>query len=201
MGKGLDTPQSAMNVASLLKADGMEFVARYYFAGGSFKKLLTKAEAQVITQAGLWIVSVFESGRPVAASYFTTEQAIEDAANAYLCAVHAGQPAGSVIYFAVDGDIAPDDLPAITHYFQIVHDNLKPRGYLVGVYGSGLVCQTLSELGLVAKTWLSMSSGWRGYQDWLTHADIVQTETTTLHGISYDLDVSNPRTGGGGWQV
>jgi hypothetical protein len=60
MVRGFDcaTPLSQVK-AEVFRRDGLEFVARYLVPGGW--KALTKKEAKIISDAGLQIVSVFET--------------------------------------------------------------------------------------------------------------------------------------------
>ena len=201
-GKGLDTPQihTLMPIATTFKQEGYTWVAGYYFQDSRYKQLLTKAAAQVISQAGLYLVSLWENGDPTDAQYFTAAQGREDAARAFLFAQAANQPAGTPIYATVDGDIT--DLDAVTAYFTAFRHFLQSCQcqYLTGVYGSGLVCRAIIHAGLAHYSWVSGSRGWSGYADWLPHADIVQTaENQSAHGISFDANVSNGSAGG--WKL
>src|SRR4051812_12915615 len=38
-------------------------------------------------------------------------------------------------------------------------------GYRIGAYGSGIVCQTLTDAGLIELTWLAMSRGFKGTRE------------------------------------
>lgn len=194
--KGFDTPNNAAKIAVQAKTDGYVFAAMYYFISSSYKTLLTKSIAQGISDAGLYVVSVYENGYPTSASYFTEHNANQDAQAAVSKALAATQPGGTYIYFAVDGDVPP---ASVEDYFKAVHSYVKAHGYLVGVYGSGAVCKRLTEIGYVSRTWLSQSHGWAGYQEWLPHADIVQGPTGTYHGADVDFDTSNGNAGG--WKI
>jgi hypothetical protein len=190
----------ALSVASHaddIKAAGYEAVCLYYFRQSNFKQLLTRHVAEAVAAAGLKLFSVYENGSPISADYFTVATANLDGHTAGVRALDAGQPSGGIVYFAVDYDCDPADLPAITAYFTEVRRvllSLTPS-YHCGVYGSGLVCRHLSELGLVSKTWLSQSKSFDGYSDWLQHADIVQGVETQVLSLDVDLDTVNPDAG------
>lgn len=70
--------------------------------------------------------------------------------------------------------------------------------YSVGVYGSGLTCDTLFKAGLVQHTWLAMSSGYLGSKTY-TSWNIKQSLDKDLFGIgkTVDPDVSNNAANGG----
>jgi hypothetical protein len=199
MSKGLDSTASLASKAALLAANGYTFAARYIFERSDFKTPLTKQEANELSKAGLSIVTIFESGSPTSAAYFNGGKGESDGIIARAKARDAGQPAGTPIYAAVDYDAAPDDLDAIAAYFASFREQIKQWGYVAGVYGSGLVCDRLAEIGLVSYTWLSQSKGFAGYDHWLPRANLVQGRETELHAADVDLDASEGA--GGGWKV
>jgi hypothetical protein len=91
---------------------------------------------------------------------------------------------------------------AIHDYFQGIADGFATisrnnPAYLVGVYGSGLVCSWLKRRNLVTHTWLSQSMGWTGsrdFKDWniLQH---LQGDPYRL-GLTVDPDDGRPDYGG-----
>lgn len=194
MYKGFDaesviTPE----VAQCLVQSRMQFAGRYY-SGVDQGKVLTAAEAAVLTKSGLTIVSVYEDdGKP--AGYFTAARGSQDAVTALTQARSAGQPQGSAIYFAVDFDaLAADIQGGITAYFDAVATALVAK-YKVGVYGSTAVCSALTAAGLVSYTWLTMSTAW-GYGVKFTTPSIQQFATTSPCNVSIDGDVAGADFGG-----
>ncbi|HLV78895.1 MAG TPA: DUF1906 domain-containing protein [Chthonomonadaceae bacterium] len=192
----MDCAVSTCGKAQEIKAGGFDFVARYYPIG--LPKSLTRQEVEALAGAGLWIVSVYET-TPTQPAYFASGavRGEQDARRALESARACGQPAGSVIYFAVDYDAAEADLPAILAYFAAVHAALNAAGYLTGVYGSGRVCRAVKGAGCAHRAWLAMSRGWAGsadYSDW----DLCQTIEGHVAGIEEDGDRSNGSAGG--WQ-
>lgn len=194
-----DAPDIADH-AKEIKAAGYDAAALYYFEQSAFKRQLTRPVAEALSAAGLFIVSLYENGSPTTAGYFTPDRGAHDGCVAAAKAVAAGQPKSTIIYPTVDYDAATRDVPVIRAYFRALRLALTTAGYTTGVYGSGLVCRTLKEQGLVTKTWLSQSHGWQGYGEWIDHADIVQARATRLFGADVDLDTS-ALSGGGGWKL
>jgi hypothetical protein len=195
MAKGLDSPKSLAAHAAELANAGYVWAGRYLFDYSSFKDLLTHSEAEALSRSGLHIVSVWENGLPTSDTYFSAAQGGIDGAHAARRALEAGQPDGTPIYFAVDGDVDPQVTPA---YFTAIRTALRGAGgrYGAAVYGSGAVCRLLEESGLVSHVWLSQSPGWRGYVEACKWAGIVQGAERDIVGLDVDLDVSDGSAGG-----
>jgi hypothetical protein len=179
-----------------LLAKGIKWVACYYFYQSAFKRLLNYDEAVILSKY-FWVVSVYENGSPTTAAYFTTKRGMFDLSTALSRANAAKQPNNTSIYFTVDYDASESDLVAIKAYFEALQPMRKT--YLLGIYGSGMVCKFLKDAGLVDKTWLSQSTGFPGYTEWLSQADIVQGRETTVDGLDVDLDTSMGNAGG--WKI
>jgi hypothetical protein len=149
---GFDADQDCSRVAAAAKAKGVGFICRYL-------KNLTAAEVRAITDAGLKLVSIFET---------TAERALagaaagaEDGAAALAAAARLGQPAGAAIYATADfGETAPQD-PAVVAYFSGFATAIAGKAKL-GVYGEGAVCQAVLDAGVADYTWLAGGSGMRG---------------------------------------
>lgn len=168
MQQGFDASRDLTPFAPGLKAAGYSFVGRYYNINNQAKNL-TLAEAKVLSSLGLSIIAVWENGYPIKSSYFSHDVGVHDGTSAYFYAQKTiGQPAGTPIYFAVDYDASSADLVNnIVPYFIGIADGFKAISgnspvYPVGVYGSGLVCNSLLTQNLAAYTWLAQSSGWQG---------------------------------------
>ncbi len=163
----IDTNVNVSAFAGALKSAGVGTVIRYYCKGVS--KRLGPDEAQTLAAAGLSLAVVYEDragaenlGGSIADLTATTGAA--DALRALEQAHAVGQSAGSAIYFAVDRDfVKPSELASIKDYFAAVKDQIGGR-YKIGVYGSGLVSLMVEGAGLVDYIWLSLSTGWTGYQ-------------------------------------
>jgi hypothetical protein len=203
--KGLDANTPLGPHADCIAKSGFHFVGRYIKRTNS---ALTHAEAQVLSTAGLSIVSVVEIGFPTHAAYFSQAKGQEDGSFAYSYAHnHLKQPVGSCLYFAVDYDASLADIKGpITSYFKGILDAFHNSGnatgghpaYALGVYGSGLTCATLLKTTAVSYAWLSMSMGWQGsrsFKGW----NLKQSAGGTVCGVLVDYDASNGH--GGGWTL
>lgn len=187
-----------------LRALGYDFFARYYRRApleGGKGNAASRAEISRLFSAGFWALAIYQNSSDTP-SYFTAKAAKEDAEAAIAAATFHGQTKDTTIYFAVDCNPAPRDLPAILNYFLYVKEALWQAGYRVGVYGSGLVCKALSDEGIVHRTWLANAKGWHGYVDWFPYADVVQTTTpfTLPFSLEVDADVCRNREQAGMWR-
>lgn len=208
MAAGLDTMSNTKSVAAQIKNAGYSFVCRYYNTNNAAKNL-TLAEAQELSKAGLFIVSVWENGYPTSKSYFSYNQGVADAQAAINYARKTiGQPGGTPIYFAVDYDASDADVKGVIYdYFRGVNSAIINDGmnYWAGVYGSGAVCDYIvnhgenQQLMFVTYAWLAQSTGWRGYNSF-TNWNIKQGGAITVAGLSCDSNTSSS-AGGGGFKV
>jgi len=183
-----------------IKAQGYDFVARYYAQSGA--KRLTAGEAQALSAAGLRIVAVWESGTPTATDYFSHARGVDDGTSAYHAAMLLGQPAGSSIYFAVDYDASMAAIAgAVADYFRGVADGFvaiagsQAAAYAIGAYGSGATCSWLLGHALARYAWLAQSTGWTGYQGF-SNWNIKQGGETNILGIAIDPDDATDDFGG-----
>lgn len=188
--KGLDyTVQTTPEMAKAFVDAGIDFVCRYLVPEKYKWKRLTKGEAESISQAGLHIVSVFESSASRASGGAAAGKA--DGMTALAEAKIVGQPEGSAIYFAVDYDAQTIDHKTIEDYLKAAAKELP--GYHVGVYGSYSVCLTMFNLGI---KYLWQTYAWSGGK-FTEHANIYQYKNgQTVAGITSDL---NNSFGGEGW--
>lgn len=201
MAKGFDTTEDCAPHVHAIKDAGYTFVCRYY--SHSHWKNLSRPEALALSAERIYIVAVWESAGDHAA-YFSYVQGIHDGNSAYSFGRAIGQPPDTPIYFAVDydADVIPDNqaIYGVWAYFRGVRESMSRQvagtQYGIGVYGSGSVCKTLHEGGMVSFTWLANARRWRGssaYKDW----SIKQGKGGTVAGMSVDLDESAPKGGGG----
>jgi Domain of unknown function (DUF1906)/LysM domain len=133
-------------------------------------KLLTRAEAEGLSAAGIAIFSVFEfQGEDALGGY---QRGKEYAALAHEQHAAAGAPAGRPIYFGVDFDTLdyaphlPNDpqhalakLGPIAEYFRGINDT-SGGAHLTGCYGGFWVVKRLFEAGLIGWGWQTV--GWSG---------------------------------------
>ena len=141
-----------------MRENGINTIIRYYDHENETLpgKTLRKAERDLIMMNGLKLAVVFQHHNDQFVS-FTSWRGVQDAERSLALASENSQLLGSAIYFGVDGPWKrPFELSNIMSYFQEVKSRLMRAGYRVGVYGSGLVCNTLQRSGL-ADLWLARS--------------------------------------------
>lgn len=134
--------------AAAAKAAGFDFVGRY-LVPASYGKALLYPEAKAITDAGLKILTVFES---------TADRARSGAAGGGLdgyaackCAREIQMPESGIIYFAVDYDAGEADFPLIAEYLNAARAQTGP--YQIGVYGSYRVVEAMAARGVCRGFW------------------------------------------------
>lgn len=159
------------------------------------------AEAQALSSQGLQIGVVFQQRQDRAAD-FSEQKGFDAGRRAHRHArENIGQPAGSGIYFSVDFDASNTEIRTnVTPYFEGVkrafdQENGGNPDYRVGAYGSGLVCTTLTERGLIDLTWLAMSRGFRGTRAALREGEFhlaQRAPATTLCRLGVDFNDPNP---------
>lgn len=199
MGKGFDANVNVAPHLDCLRQHGYTFACRYLKAAG---QPLTRPEAEAISAAGLYIVTVVEKGFPTTAGYFSRAKGEEDGRWAAHLAASIGQPRTAPLYYAVDYDPGPGDVEGpINAYFDGVLAGMEAavgEPFPLGVYGSGLTCGWLVRHTHVQYSWLAMSRGWhqsRTYTGW----NIRQTVQTAVCGIQ--IDENETSGNGGGWKL
>jgi len=179
-------------------------VIRYYNFSNSLsfpEKCLQLAEALAIGSQGVRIAVVFQQRQNQVAD-FTELKGKAAGRRAYRHAHDSiGQTSGSAIYFAVDFDASSDQIENnIAPYFEGVKRAFAEEGegapeYRVGAYGSGLVCSTLTNKGLIHFVWLAMSRGFSGTREAITAGEFhlaQRAPAATLCGLGVDFNDPNP---------
>ena len=180
-----------------MKAVGVSTIIRYYDHEDETLpgKTLRRGERDTIVMNGLKMGVVFQHKNNKFAS-FTALRGRQDAERSLLLAAENSQPRGSAIYFGVDGSWrAPSELASIVAYFQQVNATMAGSGYRVGVYGSGLVCNTLLANGLAELCWLAAPTTWPDFSAWYQTKrwKLVQLPTTQCGGRSVDFNLASGR--------
>ncbi|NCQ53704.1 MAG: DUF1906 domain-containing protein, partial [Caldiserica bacterium] len=159
MGNGIHTATNVSNVLNCLKSNGKTFVGRYFAVVNTWKAL-TRAEAQNISAAGIYIVSIWEDRDGEDPSYFSYSNGKSDGKNAFNYAANLGQLANTPVYFAVDFDAKLSNKQSILDYFngardgylQYLHDRhefgLPEIYYKISVYGSYDVLTWCKDQGI-----------------------------------------------------
>jgi hypothetical protein len=178
-----------------IKTVGIKTVIRYYDHEDETLpgKTLRKWERDIIVLNGFRTAVVFQHNNNQFAS-FTALRGRQDAERSLVLAAENSQPKGSAIYFGVDGPWqTPNKLTNIMAYFREVNTGLARSGYRVGVYGSGLVCNTLLANALAELCWLAAPTSWPDYYDYYQTKKwrLVQLPTTQCGGRSVDFNLAN----------
>ncbi len=199
--KGFDTGSDCTPHGQQILDGGYSFCARYTFSGVSHAKTkLTHKEAAHLSGMGIYLVNVFQNSADHA-EYFSRKQGTSDGMAAFAYANDVlQQPHSAPVYFAVDFDASEEDMRRRVIPYFLALDNVRGQ-YQCGVYGSGLVCRKLHELGLVSFTWLAQSMGFReskAYRDGKQWS-LLQHMQTTFHGLQ--IDPLESQGNGGGFKV
>ncbi|MEW9698030.1 DUF1906 domain-containing protein [Paenibacillus sp. SI8] len=173
------TPLTA-NTAAAFSKDGYSFVGRYLVPSGA--KALTKQEAELISDAGLQILSVYETTANRALG--GRSAGLADGAAALQVAAAVGQPPGSCIYFAVDFDATSAQLPTVIAYIQAASE--ATPGYTTGVYGSYQVMEAVHAAAACSRFWQTYAWS-RGDKSTFLHVYQFQNDET-IHGIGVDYN-------------
>lgn len=197
MAIGFDASQDCSRVAAAAVSAGVDFVCRYF-------KNMSLAEARALSDAGLKIVSIFETtakralgGAPAGAT---------DGARSLDYARQLGQPPGSAIYTTVDfGEVVAEDSLVIAYLAAFKHALTLEGIYKLGVYGEGAVCEFALDGRIADYVWLAGGMAMRGSREFLAtgRAHIVQDvgDKAGLDlGISIDSDTSKDGDYGG-WSL
>lgn len=178
--KGIDYAYGTPDLGRL-KAAGFNFICRYL--GGDESKDLTQQEAVRLSAAGFSLITVYESTATRALAGQAAGEA--DARNAQHLLMQIGGAAKSaVVYFAVDFEAQPDQIPLIRAYF---HGATRQLGQdRVGIYGGYEAVHETMSLDNVKYGWQTYA--WSGGR-WSPHAQLRQIRNDlTGYGISYDED-------------
>ncbi|MEK4039103.1 MULTISPECIES: glycoside hydrolase domain-containing protein [Paenibacillus] len=206
---GCDT---ATNVTSArlmtLQNNNFTFVGRYLNRVEGSHDGLTDAEITRISNAGLFIVSLYENKGGTTVSYFTNAQGVSDAKDAVELANDFGQTNATPIYFAVDRDMTTTQITGnVVPYFQGIMSVLNsstqnPNGYKVGIYGSRAVCAYIrGSFSATTRYTFIVDNSWAGtFNDWNLRQYNFNTTLGSGNGqIKIDY-VESSSHGGGGWK-
>jgi len=210
-----------------LKDAGIGTIIRYYdWVEESLPgKTLTRRELELISKAGLSVAAIFQHHNDCLCTFMAKGRGGRDARRALELAKSLAQPAGSAVYFGVDGVDAQflalllaTGLPAgdpqartfvhryVGAYFQEVVKAMRSSGYKIGAYGSGLVCSYLLDEKLVDYCWLANATAWPGYQAFAASRRWVlkqhpTTRKSDCFGVEVDLNSgTGPVADFGQWQ-
>lgn len=215
----IDTAQNAAAQIVHLQADGVTTVMRYLTSNlrlgeagavapvralgklltalkGS-SKLVTAGEVKALGDAGIRVGLVFENGGGSPGyNDITAAHGTSDATFSLGYLPNIGAPAGTCLFFACDNDFSASAINILVlPYFEAIAKVFAGSNYLVGVYGSGLVCRTVCGEGLAASAWLSGSMGWTESRSYLASKPkelvLVQDKMdVTVAGLDVDTDIN-----------
>jgi hypothetical protein len=176
-----------------MQASGINTIIRYYDHENETLpgKTLRKVERDLILANGFNIAVVFQHNNNQLPS-FTWLRGRQDAERSLVLAEENSQHKGSAIYFGVDGPWnTVYELANILAYFGELKARLAAAAYRVGVYGSGLVCETLLTNGLADLCWLGAPKTWPSYRDYYQtkQRSLAQLPTTRCGGRSVDYNL------------
>lgn len=184
--KGLDfTTPIDLAKAKQIKAAGYDFICRYVVPEKYAWKRLTTDEAKAASEAGLYILSVYESSE-----WFMKGGAAQAKIDAKVIRkeLHAiGQPHGSAIYFAADFDVTTSyDLDCIERYLRQMTAELPD--YQIGIYGEYEVIEVMGDRKACKHFWQTYA--W-SHGKWSKYANVHQYQNgKSLLGLMVDLDES-----------
>lgn len=172
--------------------DGVDFICRYYCTNTSSSKLLTKTEAQQISDAGMNIVTIFQDSNN-SPSFFTYDNGYDQCSQAISRAVNVGQPLNTTIYFAVDYDMR-NYLSRVQEYFRGASESMRyysqsngGDSWDIGIYGGYDVIDYMYAKYGVYHLW--QAKGWEYGQGVHQRANIHQYEVDVDYfGINVDKD-------------
>jgi Domain of unknown function (DUF1906) len=161
-------------------------------------KTLTAPERDLILSKGLAIGTVFQHCNNSPDTFNDTKRAAFDAQRALDLAKELGQPRGTAIFFGVDLEVDKDHLEPVKSYIKTVQKKIEDNGYVLGIYGNGLICSTFAAT--VKYCWLSQSTGHSGSLDYANAKnpkwDILQClprDPFPSGGPDFDIDIFNAR--------
>jgi len=179
MPEGIDYAFGRPTMAAL-KSAGIKFVCRYLSHSPS--KNLTAAEARKLTDAGIWIVVVWETTAKRALDGHAAGAA--DAEDARAQARGCGMPDDRPVYFAVDWDASSGQQGAINSYLDGAASVLGRDQ--VGIYGGYGPVKRALDGGHA--TWAWQTYAWSGGK-WDSRARLQQySNGHTIGGVDCDYD-------------
>jgi hypothetical protein len=181
MPEGIDYAFGRPSMAAL-KSAGIKFVCRYLSHSPS--KNLTSAEARKLTDAGIWIVVVWETTAKRALDGHAAGAA--DARDARAQARDCGMPDDRPVYFAVDWDASSGQQGTINSYLDGAASVLGRDQ--VGIYGGYGPVKRALDGGHA--TWAWQTYAWSGGR-WDSRAQLQQySNGHTIGGVGCDYDRS-----------
>jgi len=191
----IDVNEDVTSVLGELKLAGVDGIIGYLNPLGMNAKVMTKARAQAIADAGMTLALVSEGWGDFVHGGISAGAGERDALAALREAEKLGLNVNSglpCIYFAVDTDASISQvnklvLPYFAAIMRVFDSETK---CLVGVYGSGAVCSAVLAAKSANMSWLACSMGWRGSVDFLASKiwTLRQHVPSVVAGVHCDVD-------------
>ncbi len=187
-----DADQDCSDVAEAAAKAGVVAICRYL-------KNLSADEAEAIVDAGLYVVSIFESTAQRALQ--GTAAGFEDGQKALAQANALEQPAGSAIYATADFDATAEQEKDVLEYFKAFRQALGH--FKLGVYANGAICASAAAYRIADYTWLAGGMGMRGSRGFAASgkATMIQ-DVGDKRGLNLGIDIDSDVILGpdfGGW--
>lgn len=188
----IDTNRNTFTRLAQLKVAGVTTIIRYIAAGlTGEEKVIKQGEAHAIADAGMKLGLVYEiNGKP-----FGSQIGQRDGMFAHSYAPEVGAPDGAIIWYTVDYDAGPTDMPGIVEAFKAFMSAVSPK-FRVGCYGSGFVCAQLKAAGLIDGRWLTDSLGFRGTRDAIAADEYEMAQALPKNVAGLDADANTLRQPG-----
>lgn len=162
-----------------IKDAGFDFVVRYYSRDPS--KNLSRAEADALAAAGLWIVGNWEHGAQDALGGYAA--GVANARLARSLADACGQPVARPIYESDDWDVTPAQEATVTEYLRGWDAQIGLAQ--VGEYAGFYPLKAQRDAGVTSWEW--QPRAWSGGQ-WEARVNIRQTGTAMVGGVLVDVN-------------
>lgn len=159
-------------------------------------KTLTAQERDLILSKDLAIGTVFQHCNNQSEAFNDSKRAAFDGQRALDLAKELGQPPGTAIFFGVDLEVDEKHLGPVKRYIDAVQKKVEDGGYILGIYGNGLICSAFAKT--VKFCWLSQSTGHSGSKEYAMNRtwDILQClprDPFPSGGPDFDINIFNER--------
>lgn len=150
-----------LDAATILTPYCKQIAVAGFVSVGRYLKSLTRAEVDALHAAeiGLWLIFETTATRALGGAAAGESDGVKAASQAKAL----GAPPGTVIYWTVDTDVLPTQLPAVGAYGLKFGAAIAAEGYRAGSYACGDAQTYMAKnLAAVPLSWLPGAMGWSG---------------------------------------